>query len=86
MPNILGPKWTRIYAKQFMSKNKLFSRPYTEKLSLSNDFRPYITSQATQSFVGKMSRAKSVCAMLNVGVKFGNLSRYAQLCLDNIVL
>ena len=61
-------------------------RPYTEKLRLSNDFRPYITRQATQSFVGKMSRAKSVCAMLNVGVKFGSLSRYGDLCLVNMVL
>ena len=69
-----------------MSMIMLLPRPYTEKLRLSNDFRPYITRQATQSFVGKMSRAKSVCAMLNVGVKLGNLSRYAQLCLDNIVL
>ena len=64
----------------------LLLRPYTEKLGLYNDFLPYITSQATQSFVGKRSRAKSVCAMLNVGLKLNNLSRYAYLCLDNMVL
>ena len=56
------------------------------KAWLSNDFRPYISSQATQSSVGKIFRAISVCAMLNVGVKLGSLSRYAHLCLVNMVL
>ena len=83
---ILGSKWARIYAKQFMSKIKLLPRPYTEKLGLFIDFRHYISSQATQSFVGNMSRAKSVCAMLNVGVKLNDLSRYGDLCLVNMVL
>ena len=69
-----------------MSKIILLPRPYTEKLGLTIDFRLYITSQATQSFVGKMSRAKSVCAMLNVCVKLGSLSRYRDLCLVNMVL
>ena len=85
MPTILGPKWTHINAKQFMSNNKLISLPYTEKLCLSNDFLPNITSQATQSFVGKKPSAKSVCVMLNAGVKRGSLSRYAHLCLVNMV-
>ena len=83
---ILGSKWARINAKQFMFRIKLLPRPYTKKLSLTNDFRPYMSNHATQSFVGKMSRAKSVCAMLNVGVKFGSLSRYGDLCLVNMVL
>ena len=85
MPSILVSKWARIYAKQFKSKIKLLPRPVTEKLSISIDFRRYMSSQATQSFVGKKPSAKSVCVMLNAGVKRGSLSRYAHLCLVNMV-
>ena len=60
--------------------------PFFYFLRLPNDFLPYISCQATQSFVGKRSRAKSVCALLNVGVKLGNLSRYAHLYFVNMVL
>ena len=68
-----------------MSIIMLLPQPYTEKLSLTNDFRPYMSSQAKQSFVGKKPSAKSVCVMLNAGVKRGSLSRYAHLCLVNMV-
>ena len=42
-------------------------------------FVPISAVKQRNLLLAKSSRAKSVCAMLNVGVKLGSLSRYAHL-------